>query len=59
MAEGWLDLAQRTEARARETLAAGRKVTARDYFFHANQYYRMSDVFLTYQENERKAELLW
>jgi dipeptidyl aminopeptidase/acylaminoacyl peptidase len=54
--KGWHELAQNTEARAREALAAGRKITARDYFFHANQYYRMSDVFLTYQENELKAE---
>jgi hypothetical protein len=43
--KGWHELAQNTEARAREALAAGRKITARDYFFHANQYYRMSDVF--------------
>ena len=54
--KGWLELAQKTEARATEALGAGRKITARDYFFHANQYYRMSDVFLTYQENDRKAE---
>ena len=54
--KGWLELAQKTEARAREALAAGRKITARDYFFHANQYYRVSDVFLTFSENDRKAE---
>ena len=54
--KSWLELAEKTEARATEALAAGRKLTARDYFFHANQYYRMSDVFLTYQENDRKAE---
>ena len=52
----WLQLAQATEARARTALAAGRKHTAICYFFHANQYYRMSDVFLTYAENDRKAE---
>ncbi len=40
----------------KEALSAGRKFTAKNYFFHANQYYRMSDVFLTYQENDRKAE---
>ena len=54
--KAWLDLAQKTEARATEALSAGRKITARNYFFHANQYYRMSDVFLTYRENDRKAE---
>jgi dienelactone hydrolase len=52
----WLNLAQSTEARAKEALAAGRRHTAIQYFFHANQYYRMSDVFLTYAQNERKAE---
>ena len=52
----WLELAQTTEARAREALAAGRRHTAIPLFFHANQYYRMSDVFLTYAQNDRKAE---
>jgi dienelactone hydrolase len=52
----WLELAQTTEAKASEALAAGRSHTAIPYFFHANQYYRMSDVFLTYEQNDRKAE---
>jgi dipeptidyl aminopeptidase/acylaminoacyl peptidase len=52
----WLDLAQTTEARGKETLAKGRKDTAMQYFFQANQYYRMSDVFLTGAEEARKAE---
>jgi dienelactone hydrolase len=52
----WLALAQATEARAQEALAAGRQHTAIQNFFHANQYYRMSDVFLTYAQNDRKAE---
>lgn len=52
----WLAIAQATEARARNALAAGHTHTARQNFFHANQYYRMSDVFLTYAENARKAE---
>jgi dienelactone hydrolase len=52
----WLELAQRTETRARQALAASRRQTAIQNFFHANQYYRMSDVFLTYAQNDRKAE---
>jgi dipeptidyl aminopeptidase/acylaminoacyl peptidase len=52
----WLALAQTTEARATEAVTTGRKFTAKNYFFQANQYYRMSDVFLTYGENDRKAE---
>ena len=54
--DAWLELAQATEARAGEALSAGRKITAKNYFFHANQYYRMSDVFLTHEQNDRKAE---
>ena len=52
----WLALARTTEARARTALDAGHTHTARQNFFHANQYYRMSDVFLTFAENDRKAE---
>ncbi len=40
----WLELAEKTEARAKEALAAGRQRTAKQYYFHANNYYRMSDV---------------
>jgi dipeptidyl aminopeptidase/acylaminoacyl peptidase len=52
----WLAMAQATEARARAALEAGNHLTAQQFYFHANQYYRMSDVFLTYADNERKAE---
>ena len=52
----WLELAQHTEAKAREALAARHKFTAIQHFFHANQYYRMSDVFLTGAEENRKRE---
>lgn len=43
----WLALAGATAARAQEALAAGHARTAMQNFFHANQYYRMADVFLT------------
>ncbi|HEY7168604.1 MAG TPA: alpha/beta hydrolase [Candidatus Binatia bacterium] len=52
----WLYLAQRIEAKAKEAAAAGRTQTAAQFFFHANQYYRMADVFLTYAQESRKAE---
>jgi dipeptidyl aminopeptidase/acylaminoacyl peptidase len=52
----WLELAQRTEARAEEARAAGRRRTAKQYFFHANNYYRMSDVLLTIAEEPKRAE---
>ena len=52
----WLDLARRTEAEARDALAAGHARTAMQFFFHANQYFRMSDVFLTMAENDVKAQ---
>lgn len=52
----WLELAQKTEAKGKAALAAGRRHTAIPFLFQANQYYRMSDVFLTYAQNERKAE---
>lgn len=54
--DAWLGLARETEARAREALASGHERTARQFFFHANQYFRMSDVFLTIAENEVKAQ---
>ncbi|OGQ80864.1 MAG: hypothetical protein A3F90_08240 [Deltaproteobacteria bacterium RIFCSPLOWO2_12_FULL_60_19] len=53
---GWLDLAQRTEAKAKQALADGRRKTAMQNFFHANQYYRMSDVLLTAAEMAKKTE---
>lgn len=51
----WLSAAERTEAKARKALAEGHEVTAMKYFFHANQYWRMSDVFLTIERNDDKA----
>ena len=52
----WLDLAQKTEARAEEALAAGRQSTAQQNFFHASNYYRMSDVLLTIAEEPKRRE---
>ncbi len=52
----WLEIAKATEARAQNALRAGHPATAMQNYFHANQYYRMSDVFLTYAQNARKAE---
>ena len=52
----WLALAQKTEARAREALAAGRKRTAEQNYFHASNYYRMSDVLLTIAEEPKRRE---
>lgn len=52
----WLELAEQTEAEAKEALASGHNNTATKFFFHANQYYRMSDVFLTIAENQTKTE---
>ena len=52
----WLELAEKTEARAKQALAAGRQRTARQYFFHASNYYRMSDVLLTIAEEPSAAE---
>ena len=52
----WIALAERTESKAKKALAAGHKTTAMKYFFHANQYWRMSDVFLTIERNDDKAQ---
>jgi dipeptidyl aminopeptidase/acylaminoacyl peptidase len=52
----WMALATRTEARAKEALAVGRRRTAEQYFFHANSYYRMSDALLTIAEEPKRAE---
>lgn len=52
----WLELAVRTEARAMEALAAGHLRTAEQFFFHASNYFRMSDVLLTIAEESRRAE---
>jgi dienelactone hydrolase len=52
----WLALAQQVEAKAKDAAAAGHTKTAVQYFFHCNQYYRMSDVFLTFAEESKKSE---
>jgi dipeptidyl aminopeptidase/acylaminoacyl peptidase len=51
---GWLALAEKTETEAKRALASGHRQTAIAHFFAANQYYRMSDVFLTAAEMEKK-----
>lgn len=50
----WLELAEAIEAKAKRELQLGHKRTAMQNFFHANQYYRMSDVFLTAAEEPKK-----
>ena len=52
----WIEKAEDTEARARKALKAGHGRTAMRYFFAANQYWRMADVFLTIERNDDKAE---
>lgn len=52
----WLDLAQKSESQAREALANGHNQTAKQHFFHASNYYRMSDVLLTIAEEPTRAE---
>src|SRR5215471_15496570 len=52
----WLSLAQRIEIEAKEALTAGHRQTALEKFFHANQYYRMADVFLTIAQEPKKVE---
>jgi dienelactone hydrolase len=52
----WLDLACSTEAKAKQALPDRRKSTAIQNFFHANQYYRMADVFLTAEQETKKAD---
>ena len=52
----WLELARKTEANAQEALAGGRRRTAKQYFFHASNYYRMSDVLLTIADEAKRAE---
>ena len=53
---GWLNLAETTEANAKRALAAGRQQTAMENFFHANQYYRMSDVLLGAADMAKKTQ---
>src|ERR1700757_3250390 len=52
----WVALAERIEAKAKKALAAGHRQTAIQFFFQANQYYRMSDVFLTFAQETKKRE---
>lgn len=52
----WLALADSMEAKAKRELAAGHKRTAAQNFFHANQYFRMSDVFLSAEEGATRTE---
>ena len=52
----WLELAEKTEARAKEALAAGRQRTAKQYYFHASNYYRMSDVLLTIADEAKRRQ---
>jgi dienelactone hydrolase len=52
----WLALAEKTEARAKAALATGHSGTARQNFFHASNYYRMSDVLLTSAEESKRGE---
>ena len=51
----WVEKAENTEERAKKSLIAGRKRTAMQYFFAANQYWRMADVFLGIERNGDKA----
>jgi dienelactone hydrolase len=52
----WIALAEATEKRAHDALARGHVKSAIDCFFQANNYQRMSDVFLTYERNDEKAK---
>src|ERR1051325_873405 len=52
----WLELAQKTEGRAEEAFAAGRRCTAKQLYFHASNYYRMSDVLLTIVDEPKRRE---
>jgi dipeptidyl aminopeptidase/acylaminoacyl peptidase len=54
--KAWLELAQKTEKHAQDALALGKLMTARQNFFHASNYYRMSDVLLTIAEEPRRRE---
>ncbi|MEO4045145.1 CocE/NonD family hydrolase [Hoeflea sp. CAU 1731] len=53
----WVGLARDLEQKAHDAITAGNKRTATQHFFHANQYYRMADVFLTSEREARKREL--
>ena len=53
--KAWIEKAEDTEARAKKCLADGHERSAMKYFFAANQYWRMADVFLRYDRNDEKA----
>ena len=53
--QAWTAKAAETQGRAEAALAAGNRHTAMRYFFAANQYWRMADVFLTIERNDDKA----
>ncbi len=55
--KAWKDKAEDTEARAKKALAAGKNRTAMQYFYAANNYWRMADVFLRIDRNDEKAAL--
>jgi dienelactone hydrolase len=52
----WLELARNIEAKAKAALDTRHREAAIRFFMQANQYYRMSDVFLTFEQNDVKAE---
>jgi len=52
----WLELARKIEDRAAKALTAGHQRTAKQYFFHASNYYRMSDVLLSIAEEPKRTE---
>ena len=52
----WLALARLKESEAKQALEAGHRRTALQNFFHANQYFRMSDVFLTAADMPKKTQ---
>ena len=52
----WIEKAEETEELARRAESAGHTRTAMKYFYSANQYWRMSDVLLTIERNDDKAE---
>lgn len=53
----WRDLAERTEANAKSSIRDGHTRTAMNGYFHANQYFRQSDVFLQEPDDKREAFL--
>ena len=54
--QAWIDKAEDTEECAKKAEAAGHNRTAMSYYYAANQYWRMSDVFLTMEDNAKKTE---